>query len=106
MLNKALRLLRIYHDISQVKLAEELEISKSHLSEIESGKKQPTLSLLERYSTFFDVPMSSILFFSENLESDKSTEKLKKIVSSKVLKLLDFIAERSGAENNNVSSEI
>jgi transcriptional regulator with XRE-family HTH domain len=106
MLNKALRLLRVYHDMPQVKLAEELEISKSHLSEIESGKKKPTLSLLERYSTFFDVPMSSILFFSENLESDNSTEKLKKIVSSKVLKLLDFIAERSGAEKNNVNPEI
>jgi transcriptional regulator with XRE-family HTH domain len=103
MLSQALRLLRVYHDTTQKKLAEELGISKSYLSEIESGKKTPTLSLLELYSKYFDVPISSILFFSENLENDESTEKLKKVISSKVLKLLDFIAKYS--RRNDVNPE-
>ena len=44
-------------------------ISKSHLSEIESGRKQPRLELIERYSDEFGIPTSSILFFSECLDN-------------------------------------
>jgi len=62
MLNQALRLIRTYHDLSQTELSKELGISNSHLSELESGKKQPTIELLGRYSCRFDIPLSSILF--------------------------------------------
>jgi transcriptional regulator with XRE-family HTH domain len=100
MLNDALRLIRIYHDMNQRELAEKLDISRSHISEIESGKKVPTISLLERYAELFSMPTSSILFFSENLENKSpSEEKVRKFVSSKVIKLLDYIAECSGKDN-------
>lgn len=95
MLHKALRLMRVFHDLSQKDLAEKLDISKSYLSEIESGKKQPTLPLLERYSQVFDVPVSSIMFFSEHIGEKPSHKKLRDAISSKVLKILEFIAERS-----------
>ncbi|MFB2768076.1 helix-turn-helix transcriptional regulator [Pelatocladus sp. BLCC-F211] len=95
MLNEALRLMRVFHDLSQKELAEKLGISKSYLSEIESGKKIPTLDLLNRYSEFFDIPVSSIMFFSESLNKDVRTEKLRMFVSSKILAILNFIAERS-----------
>ncbi len=95
MLNEALRLMRVFHDLSQKELAEKLGISKSHLSEIEAGKKTPTLELLNRYSKVFDIPVSSILFFSENLNNNTRTEKLKTFVSSKIIAILNFINERS-----------
>lgn len=95
MLNKALRLMRVFHDLSQKELAEKLGISKSHLSEIEAGKKTPTFELLNRYSKIFDIPVSSILFFSENLNNHNRTEKLKTFVSSKILAILNFIDEKS-----------
>jgi len=95
MLYKALRLMRVFHDLSQKDLAEKLDISKSYLSEIESGKKQPTLTLLERYSQVFDVPMSSILFFSESIGEKEIHKKLRETISSKVLKILELIAESS-----------
>jgi len=88
--------MRIFHDMTQRELAEKLEISKSHLSEIESGKKKTTLLVLERYAAVFGIPVSSILFFSESLNSDVQVEKSRTIVSSKILALLNFIAERSG----------
>ena len=50
MLAQALRLIRVFHDVKQNELAARLGISKSHLSEIESGRKQPRLELIERYS--------------------------------------------------------
>ena len=96
MLSDALRLIRVFHDLTQKELAEKLGISKSYLSEIESGKKTPTLDLLNRYSEFFDIPASSIMFFSESLNKDIKTEKLRTFVSSKILAILNFIAERSG----------
>lgn len=95
MLHKALRLMRVFHDLSQKDLAEKLDISKSYLSEIESGKKQPTLSLLERYSQVFEVPVSSIIFFSEHIGEKPNHQKLREAISSKVLTILEFIAERS-----------
>lgn len=96
MLNEALRLMRVFHDLSQKELAEKLGISKSYLSEIESGKKTPTIKLLNRYADLFDIPASSIMFFSESLNKDVKTEKLRTFVSSKVLAILNFISERSG----------
>lgn len=96
MLNEALRLMRVFYDLRQKELAEKLGISKSYISEIESGKKIPTLDLLNRYSEFFDIPVSSIMFFSESLNKDVKTEKLRTFVSSKIIAILNFIAERSG----------
>jgi transcriptional regulator with XRE-family HTH domain len=96
MLNEALRLMRVFHDLSQKELAEKLGISKSYLSEVESGKKNLTLELLNRYSELFDIPASSIMFFSESLNKNEKTEELRTFVSSKILAILNFIAERSG----------
>lgn len=91
MLNEALRLIRVYHDISQTQLSLELEISNSYLSEIESGKKQPTLELLKKYSIRFDIPVSSLMFFSENINNTKVTEKLRIGAAKKIIALLQWV---------------
>lgn len=96
MLHEALRLIRLFHDISQTELARRIGVSKSYLSEIETGKKQPTLALLQQYSTEFKLPISSIMFFSESLEDNSFSERTRLKVSQKVIALLNFIAERSG----------
>ena len=95
MLNEALRLIRVFHDLNQKDLADKLEISNSYLSEIESGKKTPTLEVIEKYSEVFNMPSSSILFFSENLDSGGKSEKTKRSISNKVIKILDWISAKS-----------
>ena len=95
MLNEALRLIRVYHDMPQTDAAGKLGISKSYLSEIEAGKKVPTLHILENYSKAFSIPLSSILFFSEHMQDGVRGERVRVAVSKKVLKLLDFIALRA-----------
>lgn len=78
MIHQALKLLRTSHSLSQVELAQKLNLSKSHVSEIESGKKQPTWALLQKYSLVFSVPVSSICYLAESLESpDASVTHLK-----------------------------
>jgi transcriptional regulator with XRE-family HTH domain len=94
-LNEALRLIRIFHDLTQKDLANKLQISKSYLSEIESGKKKPTLEIITKYSEQFDIPLSSIMFFSESMDSGDNAEKLRGFVSKKVIAILDFIAEKA-----------
>jgi transcriptional regulator with XRE-family HTH domain len=93
MLHKALRHLRRYHQMTQEQLAKRLEISNNYLSEIESGKKAHalTIDLLERYAQVFDVPVSSLMLFSEQLDSGRRSEKIRVAIAAKVLKVMDWI---------------
>lgn len=74
-------------------LAKRLGISNAYLSEIESGKKAHaiTVDLLRRYSEIFDVPISSLMLFSEHLESGARSEKIRLALASKVVRILDWI---------------
>lgn len=90
MINEALRLFRVFHDKKTKELAEELEISTSYLSEIENGKKQPTLALIDKYADVFETSKSAILFFSEEL--DKTDNKtVRKNVRSLIFKFLESL---------------
>lgn len=94
MINSALKKIRIFHNIKQNELATKLEISNSYLSEIENGKKSPSFELLEKYSTYFDIPISSLMYFSEQLENEGKLSKSFRIKSASfILKLLDWSNE-------------
>jgi transcriptional regulator with XRE-family HTH domain len=95
MLNRALKLLRTYHQFKQVDLAKRLGISNSYLSEIETGAKMPAIDLLEKYAEVFKMPVSSILLFSEKMSDEQKTgEKLRVAAADKILRLLEWIDER------------
>lgn len=93
MLHSALRHLRRYHGIKQQDLAAQLQISNSYLSEIESGVKAHaiTIELLNKYAEIFKVPVSTLMLFSEQLDSGKRSDKLRISMAAKVLKMLDWI---------------
>jgi transcriptional regulator with XRE-family HTH domain len=95
MLDRALKTVREVHQIPQVTLAEKLGISKSHLSELESGKKAVSLDLLKRYANIFDVPPSTFLSFMEALEgvSERKREKAKKL-----LRVLEWTLDKDDAD--------
>jgi len=99
MLNEALRLVRVFHDTNQSQLAEKLEISRSYLSEIESGKKVPSIELLERYASVFDIPPSSLLLFSESLESNTFAEKTRVSVATKIIKIMNWLSDTGNARD-------
>lgn len=95
MLSEALRLIRVYHDLKQYVLAERLGVSKSHISEIEKGIKTPSLELIGLYSKEFRIPVSSIMFFAEELPNAKKGEQVRKAVASKVIDFLRFVERKS-----------
>lgn len=102
MIANALRLIRVFHDLKQIELADKMGVSKSYISEIEAGKKSPSIQLIEKYSEEFKIPVSSILFFSEQLEDKSYTlddmESARGIIASKVIKFLSFIEEKTRLE--------
>lgn len=89
MINEALRLLRLYCGMSQMDLAKELGISQSMISDVEGGRKNVTLDLLEKYSSTLGVRMSQLLFFAEEIEDQPVKNKGKLIIADKVLKILE-----------------
>jgi transcriptional regulator with XRE-family HTH domain len=94
MLNRALRLLRTYHQLTQVELAGRLGISNTYLSEIETGDKQPAVDLLSRYAEIFKMPVSSIMLFSETMDAGKRTKTgttLRVAAADKILRLLEWL---------------
>lgn len=94
MINRALKVVRQYHNINQTQLADRLSISTSYLSELEAGKKEPTLDILQRYSAVFNVPLSSLVVFSETLDGAHNVSKARSFISKKMVKILEWIADQ------------
>ena len=90
-LNQALRLIRIFHDTSLSELAKQMDISVGYLSEIETGKKNPSLDVIHKYATTFHTTESAILFFSENIETDSKTTIALRNNILKFLQVLDHV---------------
>lgn len=95
MLKEALRLIRVYHDLNQADAAARVGLSKSYVSEIETGKKKVTLEVLERYSNAFNIPLSSLMLFAEVVEQRGGSERARVKIAEKAIRMLDWIAEIS-----------
>jgi transcriptional regulator with XRE-family HTH domain len=92
MLNEALRLVRVFHDLNKTQVAERVGLSKSYITELERGDKKVTLEVLQKYSEGFNIPVSSLMFFAEQAEEASASEKVRTAVAGKVVKMLDWIA--------------
>ena len=97
MFGEALRLLRIFNGYKSVELAQKLEISQSYVSEIENNKKQPTIEILDKYASVFDMKKSTLLLFVESLENDAQINNNKKqkvaLAGMKLLKILERVGK-------------
>jgi transcriptional regulator with XRE-family HTH domain len=91
-LNKALRLIRVYHDLTQTETARRIGLSKSYVSELEAGNKKVTLDVLEKYASVFKLPISSLMLFAEHSQDVNFSEDVRTYVADKVVKMLDWIS--------------
>ncbi|HEV2629015.1 MAG TPA: helix-turn-helix transcriptional regulator [Pseudolabrys sp.] len=92
---RALKLIRQYHRLSQVELADKLKLSKSFISELEGGHKNASLDVLERYATFFRIPLSSLMLFAEKAETADFGERTRAFTADKIMKMLEWLQETS-----------
>ncbi len=95
MLNEALKQIRVFHQMKQVDLAKDLSISKSYLSEIESGRKSISMDILQKYAEIFSVPVSSLMLFSENMDAAKASDKLRLKCANKIIKIMEWVGVRN-----------
>jgi len=77
--------------MKQKDLAARLELSPSHLSEIEKGVKPVSYDLLCRYSEIFELPVSSIALFAEVVDGAKPKKSLKAALADKALRVLEWM---------------
>ena len=92
MIPRALKYIRQFHDVPAAQLANQLGYSKSYISEIESGNKRINMDVIEKYSEFFDIPISSIFILSEGLEGHKGDSVSQQVAKRLVRKILVWIA--------------
>lgn len=95
-MGEALRLLRIFNGYKSTELAEKLELSQSYVSELENGKKQPTMEVLDKYAKVFEMKKSTLMLFAESLEGEEmKNDKKQKIAHAgmKLLKILEKVGE-------------
>jgi transcriptional regulator with XRE-family HTH domain len=96
---RALKLIRDYHRLSQTEMATRVGLSKSYISELESGTKKVSLDVLERYAAEFNIPMSSLVLFAERTESGGASEGARIFAANKVLKMLEWLRDTAHADD-------
>ena len=85
---EVIKLVRTIDGISQRELAKRLDISNVYLSQIETGKKDPSMSLLKTFSEQFSVPLPLLVIGSGSSMEAELVEGLRGILNS-------FLASRS-----------
>lgn len=68
-----IRFLRKTKKLTLIELSEMLNISKSALSDYETGKSIPGLDVVQKFSTFFQIPMDAL--YNARIPEGQSTEK-------------------------------
>ncbi len=64
---------RIAQGLTQENLAEKVDISVSYISEIENGKKRPSLKTLEKIAAALDVSLVSLM--GEDIKNNAAAER-------------------------------
>ena len=96
MLHKALRLIRQYHQESIADLSLVLDIPKEKISDLESGVSSPSVDVLQRYAIHFDIPVSSLVFFSETLGTQgRISKKLRLNLAGKILDVVEWVSKKN-----------
>ena len=87
-IGEVLRLLRIANDLSISELSKKTSISKSYITEIEKGKKNPSDDILRKYSSGLEIPEEVIKYFLNNYSNRQiSYQKLLIKILNKISKL-------------------
>jgi transcriptional regulator with XRE-family HTH domain len=91
-----IRLVRTIERLPQGELARRLSVTSSYLSQIENGKKQPSLSLLKQISEEFSFPLPLLVLGDK---SDKTHKEIFAELQNILSKLLLARAEQVGKKD-------
>ena len=75
-LGEKIQLLRKNHNMSQETLAQALKINRNCLSRIETGKSEPSISVIKNLSQIFNIDIVSLLDMDEKKVNSKDKIKI------------------------------
>lgn len=73
-----IQMLRKNHNLSQEKLASILKINRNYLSRIETGKSEPSLSVIRDIAQYFHIDVATLMDIQ--MRGSNSDEKIQQIV--------------------------
>ena len=95
-----IKMLRKEKGLTQEQLSNLLQINRHYLSRIETGKSEPTASILKKIGLIFDVDLNMLLDITDK---DNNSDKIEYIINSCkclcdkdldcVIKLIDYLKE-------------
>ena len=103
MIGDVLKHLRKIYGYKAVEMSKELGISTSYLSEIENGKKQPSLEHLRKYAKLFGIKLSSLILLSESYEEAEKSGKGTVFIRSMMINLINSMSK--SIEDSNEANE-
>lgn len=91
-INKGLKTIRQKREIRQIKVAEGVGITQTYLSQIENGKRDPSLGVLRKLADYYEMPLSIIFWFCISEESVKKEkreiyQKLKPVIDNMIYEI-------------------
>lgn len=81
-IGESIKLVRSIAGLTQEQMAARLAISINYLSLVENGRAKPSLTVLERIQSAFDVPVSFLLWnaqFQSKQQDAEITERYRKL---------------------------
>lgn len=91
-IGKSIKELRKRNNLTQVNFAKAIGVTGSYVSLIESGKKKPSLDVLEKISKALSTPLPVIFWFSvETTDIKEEKKEAYKILKHSIDRLIDSI---------------
>lgn len=100
MVGQALKSIRGIYGYKAKEVADELGISAGYLSEIESEKKQPSLEMIEAFSKFYKIRMSSIFYLAEEIPDDSNNGELRNSIRNRAFKIIEILGKSAITDND------
>lgn len=79
------------YDVKQI--AEKLGTSQAYISDIENGKREPTLDILQALADIYGIKRSSIMLMAETAEEAKNHGKLQQVIRKAMLMVIKNLSE-------------
>jgi DNA-binding XRE family transcriptional regulator len=76
-LARIIKLMRVNSNLNQGELAEILGVTKTYISLLENGRKEPSLSLVKCFSKHFKIPLWLLLWDGFELPENHTSADLK-----------------------------
>jgi transcriptional regulator with XRE-family HTH domain len=99
-IGESIKLVRAIAGLTQEQMANRLDVSATHLSLVENGKSNPSLSLLQRVEDEFGVPKSFLVWNShfQAKTKDPALSKRYRLLGEQMLELATTLIRRASTK--------